>query len=201
MQKLYIPREKQTGTVCLDWRDLPPTQELCGECGLSQAEEECMEQMWSVFQEAGPAYMIGLAANQLGYPYRIVILPTTRLDMKGGKLHYAGFRMVINPTIERTMPGHIDQIEGCWSVGWKPSSKVSTVGFRVRRAMFVTLNGYQPNGQALGPIKLSSGIAAAAQHEIDHLDRISIVDRAQQLLDNVGKEFDPLSKPNQLVAV
>ena len=168
-------------TAILPADKMPPTQEVCFDCGEAdcQAVQKCMEDMWNCVMLNQPL-MVGLAANQLAYPYRIIIIPTQEMspNKKGGRSRFAGFRTIINPSIDNSITNlgrdnEETDFESCFSVGLDKL-------YKVRRKWSVVVNGYQPNGEAV-KIALSGFPARVAQHEIDHLDSISIVDRNYEL--------------------
>ena len=102
---------------------------------------------------------IGLAAPQVGWPFRFVLLNTT--------LEPGGEQAFVNPVIIRR-EGRILEQEGCLSV--------PGVFAKVRRAEKVRVRATQLNG---AEVELEAeGIAARAwQHELDHLDGMLFMDR------------------------
>lgn len=98
---------------------------------------------------------IGLAANQIGVLKRVIVM-----DVQGLRIS------VINPTIERRKGGSRTVPEGCLSY---PNSTVS-----MRRAKRIVLEGYDENWVPIKH-KLSGWAAACAEHEVDHLNGITIM--------------------------
>jgi peptide deformylase len=106
---------------------------------------------------------IGLAANQVDLPYRIVVL-----NLTGDPEQKDQEQVLINPVILERQ-GTVEESEGCLSL---PGLFV-----KVRRDEQVRVQASDLDG---GPIdRTVSGLEARAwQHEIDHLDGVLIIDRA-----------------------
>jgi len=100
---------------------------------------------------------IGLAAPQVGLPYRILVMD----DGKGGA------QALINPVIE-SRSGTIREEEGCLSL--------PGIFGEVERSRAVTASAIDADGR---PISLeATGLEARIiQHEMDHLDGILFIDR------------------------
>ncbi len=103
---------------------------------------------------------VGLAAPQVGEKLRIVVL-----DVGQGPV------CLINPILERQEGEEIDQ-EGCLSLP-------GIVG-DVKRAAKVRVSGLGPNGKAVR-YDADGLFARCLQHEIDHLEGILFVDKANNL--------------------
>ena len=108
---------------------------------------------------------VGLAANQVGALYRIVVLDVDHENPQ--KKVYK----LINPTIVRS-EGEILWEEGCLSV----------VDFtaEVRRAARVEVAALDDHGKET-KIEAEGLLAVALQHEIDHLDGKLFIDRISRL--------------------
>ena len=105
---------------------------------------------------------IGLAAPQVGLPYRLIVLnPSGDAEATGQEL------AVINPVLSRAK-GTAEMDEGCLSLPeiWAP----------VRRAKEITLNGWTPDGQEVN-VRAKGMFARVLQHECDHLDGVLFIDR------------------------
>ena len=120
-------------------------------------------QMFELMYEAGG---IGLAANQVALPFRMVIMniDTEKHDKNREEIF-------INPVIVQ-QKGSVEDEEGCLSFPGLYS--------KVRRAKEVTVDAYNLQGEQ---VRLqASGLAARAwQHEIDHLDGKVFIDRFSSL--------------------
>ena len=102
---------------------------------------------------------VGLAATQVGWPFRMILLNTT--------MEPDGVRAFINPVIVKRH-GRIANEEGCLSV---PGIWAS-----VRRAEIVRVRATLLNGEEV-EINAEGLAARTWQHEIDHLDGSLFVDR------------------------
>jgi len=118
--------------------------------------QEMAERMAELMLEAQG---IGLAATQVGWPYRFVILkPSPESDE---------IQALVNPVI-LTRQGRVMEAEGCLSL--------PGVFAKVRRAERVRVRAALPDGT---PVEIEAeGLAARAwQHELDHLEGTLFVDR------------------------
>lgn len=108
---------------------------------------------------------IGLASNQVGEPYRIIIFDTSSKDQPNDVV------VVINPEIIEA-EGEVVNEEACLSV--------IDYSAEVKRAERVTVQGLDREGN---PITLEKeGLAAIVlQHEIDHLNGILFIDHITKL--------------------
>ena len=108
---------------------------------------------------------IGLASNQVGEPYRIIIFDTLFKDQPNDAV------VVINPEIIKA-EGEVVNEEACLSV--------IDYSAEVKRAERVTVQGLDREGN---PITLEKeGLAAIVlQHEIDHLNGILFIDHITKL--------------------
>jgi peptide deformylase len=118
-----------------------------------------VERMMQLMLDANGA---GLAANQVGVLRRVfVFYPEAESDPIA----------VVNPVIaERADETEIDA-EGCLSM--------RGVQVPVERPMRVRLEGRDPSGEALS-IELTELGARVAQHEVDHLDGVLILERTTE---------------------
>jgi peptide deformylase len=102
---------------------------------------------------------VGLAATQIGWPFRFMLINTTG---EPGKVE-----AFINPVI-LSRRGKLFEEEGCLSV--------PGVFAKVRRAEIVTVRATRPDGETV-EMEAQGLIARAWQHELDHLDGTLFVDR------------------------
>lgn len=108
---------------------------------------------------------VGLAAPQVGHNIRLITVDQT------GPKNRKELRVIINPEIvERE--GEVDSQEAC----------LSCPGFQAKivRSERVRVKGLSPDGKDLC-IDADELLAIILQHEIDHLDGKTIVDRAGRL--------------------
>ena len=110
---------------------------------------------------------IGLAAPQLGFPVRLVVVDVAWTEEGAEKSP----RILVNPEIVHA-EGKITWNEGCLSV---PEFQAD-----VERAEHVRLRATDLDGQAL-EIDASELEAVCFQLEIDHLDGVLFIDRISRL--------------------
>ncbi|MCU0578522.1 MAG: peptide deformylase [Desulfobacterota bacterium] len=108
---------------------------------------------------------IGLAANQVGKPVRLIVFDVTPKDQPRNP------RVLINPEIVCS-EGSQSHEEGCLSV---PDFYTE-----VKRCSKVTVRGLDAQGQ---PVEVEGEglLAVVLQHEIDHLDGFLMLDRISAL--------------------
>jgi len=105
---------------------------------------------------------VGLAANQVGETKRIIMIDN------------GGFKAVIlNPVITRRYGGQINSKEGCLSFPGKLALVV--------RYKQITVEGFDTDWIPVA-FKLKGVNAIIVQHEVDHLNAISCMDRAVKIL-------------------
>jgi peptide deformylase len=112
---------------------------------------------------------VGLAANQVDVPLRVIVVEygSEEDEEVPPKLF-----TVVNPEITRFSQEKIIGTEGCLSI--------PGVAGDVERATSITLKGYNRQGRPL-KIKANGWLARIFQHEIDHLDGVLFVDRAEKV--------------------
>jgi peptide deformylase len=106
---------------------------------------------------------IGLAANQVDLPYRVIVM-NIRSDEAAKEEEHA----FINPVIVERKGGMAEKEEGCLSF--------PEISAPVKRPQKIVLNAYNLAGQEL-TWELDGLYARVVQHECDHLDGILFVDR------------------------
>ena len=119
--------------------------------------EDCSDLVDAMFHIMYTKGGIGLAANQIGQPKRIIVM------------HAKGFKQeFINPVITKFYGGKATSKEGCLSVPGSIASKVNMIRYKQ-----VIIEGFDKNWK---PVKRKlKGLAAfCAQHEVDHLNGITI---------------------------
>ncbi|MFN5755442.1 MAG: peptide deformylase [Planctomycetia bacterium] len=119
---------------------------------------DAVEQMFDIMYEAGG---IGLAANQVGLPYRLFIVNIEARPDAGEELVF------INPTLSRPR-GTAVQEEGCLSL---PGLRMD-----VRRPEKVVIDAWSIDGQPIR-LDLDGLLARVVQHEFDHLEGRLFTDR------------------------
>ena len=107
---------------------------------------------------------VGLAATQVGKPWRLIVMDAGRVD-KPGSQH--GRIILLNPYLVEKK-GQTLLREGCQSV---PHFTANVV-----RATYVEVHGRDRAGNVV-EIKAHGFEAIVFQHELDHLDGILFLDR------------------------
>jgi len=125
---------------------------------------------------------VGLAATQIGESFRVIVVEFGDEENEDAplKLH-----VVVNPEIARSSAEKILGIEGCLSVP-------GFVG-DVERSVNVTIKGQNRHGRPLR-IKAEGWLARIFQHEIDHLNGILFIDRAERVWQAEGPAAQPIPK-------
>jgi len=125
-------------------------------------------------QGVGSQTGIGLAANQVGLLLRIVVAQVPGHKRAWREEPYSATKgplVIFNPRITHRSPDWSDRPESCLS---HPGVSVT-----VRRALSVTVEAIGPDGRPV-VMRTTGLLARVLQHEIDHLDGISIVDKFSQ---------------------
>ncbi len=108
---------------------------------------------------------IGLAANQVGLPRRVIVVDVSAGEAPENRL------VLINPEILHR-EGRVTTEEGCLSV---PDLRED-----VTRSGRVVVRALDLEGRRV-EVEADDLLAVALQHEIDHLDGILFIDRISQL--------------------
>jgi peptide deformylase len=103
---------------------------------------------------------VGLAGNQVGRLRRILVAATEEQEF-----------VVVNPKLEPITEETATEMEGCLSI--------PGVNVEVERPAAVLLTGVDAEGQQLR-VEASGLLARIFQHEVDHLDGITILDRTDR---------------------
>jgi len=112
---------------------------------------------------------VGLAAPQVNAPLRVIVIEFNESE---DKQEHPKLHVVVNPKITRFSSDQEVSTEGCLSIP-------SIVG-DVERPISVTVKGLNRRGQPQ-KIKASGWLARIIQHEVDHLDGVLFVDRADKV--------------------
>lgn len=138
--------------------------------------QNLIDNMGKVMYEASG---IGLAANQVGVPKRIIVFDINYRE-KGKDLN-----VLINPTIVLA-EDKIEFEEGCLSV---PDFKDN-----ITRKKYLKVKGVDRHGKPID-IEAEDLLAICIQHEIDHLNGKLILDHVSHLKRNLyRKKIDKLMK-------
>jgi len=112
---------------------------------------------------------VGLAAPQVGESIRLIVVEfgDEEDEEVPPKLY-----VMANPEITRASQDTLVGTEGCLSI--------PGVQGDVERALTVTVKGLNRHGKPM-TVKAKGWLARIFQHEIDHLDGVLFVDRAEKL--------------------
>ncbi|WP_397571787.1 peptide deformylase [Schlesneria sp. T3-172] len=117
---------------------------------------------------------IGLAANQVGLPYRLFVL-----NLSGDAEDKEEELVFINPEILKRK-GSTEGEEGCLSFPGMYG--------QVKRAAKIEVEAFDLNGQCFG-YSLDDLAARAVQHETDHLDGVLFIDR---MTETAARDLQPV---------
>lgn len=144
-----------------------PHPALCRKCyPLRKVDAELKAMIGEMFQLMYSHKGVGLAANQVGLPYRFFIMnPTGKEENQDQQFVF------INPEIIRGSGKPITEEEGCLSF--------PEIYFHTIRSPKVTIRAYNLKGEAVC-YKWEGFSARIVQHEYDHLDGVSFFQRAME---------------------
>lgn len=119
---------------------------------------------------------VGLAAPQVDVPLRVIVVEFTEPedDPQSDDTPPTPPKLytVVNPEITRFSAEEEQGTEGCLSI--------PGIAGDVERPQTITLKGLNRRGQPL-KVKASGWLARIFQHEVDHLNGILFVDRAEKV--------------------
>ena len=152
-------------------------------CFFDKRLEKLLRDMKAALRGAKHPKGVGLAAPQIGEPWRVFITrPTEKSDI----------RIFINPEIMKTseektdgVPERDNKLEGCLSI--------PKIWGRVKRAATLTLR-YQDETGAQHEEQFSGFLATIIQHETDHTNGILYV---QRVLEQHGKLYQTALDENK----
>ena len=130
------------------------------------AVDDTVRELIADLRETMKAYNgVGLAANQVGVPQRVLVIDVPLEDERRARL------ALVNPVI-RDRRGSESGEEGCLSIPgiWED----------VTRARQVTVEALNEDGRPM-QVEAEGYLARALQHEVDHLDGVLFTDRLSSL--------------------
>ena len=140
---------------------------------INRIDSELKRTVRAMFDVMYASNGIGLAANQVGLPYRLFIVSAS------GDAGLADEELVfLNPEIVHRK-GSMEGEEGCLSL--------PELYGQVRRAEEIVVNAFDLDGQEF-ELDLSELPARVVQHENDHIDGILFIDR---MADAARRELEP----------
>lgn len=136
---------------------------------VTQFDDELQVLIDDMIETMRAAPGVGLAAPQVEIPFRVVVVEfgDEEDEQAPTKLY-----TIVNPEIKRFSSETVIGTEGCLSV--------PGIAGEVERSESVTVKGLNRKGQPM-TVKASGWLARIFQHEIDHLDGILFVDRADRI--------------------
>lgn len=112
---------------------------------------------------------VGLAAPQIDVPLRVIVV---EFGSDEDPDQPAKLFAVVNPEITRASKETVMGTEACLSIPGMAGD--------VDRAEAITVKGFNRRGQPI-KIKANGWLARIFQHEIDHLDGVLFIDRAEKI--------------------
>jgi peptide deformylase len=128
---------------------------------LSSKIQTLIEDMIDTLHDSGG---LGLAANQVGSDANLCVF-----KVPGER----GYRVLINPTITAKKNRFNSKGEGCLSL---PGRR-----FNVKRWKKIEVSGVDKDGEVIEFETKSKHLAKIIQHEIDHLQGITLLDKGKEV--------------------
>ena len=134
----------------------------------------------NMFETMRAAPGVGLAAPQIGESLRLVVVEYTEDEDENAKPKKY---VLINPEIVKRSEETVTDIEGCLSLP-------GLAGI-VERHEAVTVKAKNRFGKPL-KIEAEGWLARIFQHEIDHLDGVLYIDRAEEVFEPTPEEAEQI---------
>ena len=115
---------------------------------------------------------VGLAAPQVGVPLQLIVVEYSEKAEEEGSEEPPKLYTIVNPEIIRYSGDQELGTEGCLSIP-------GFVG-DVERPLAITLKGQNRRGKPLR-LKADGWLARIFQHEVDHLNGVLFIDRAEKV--------------------
>ena len=133
-----------------------------------------------MFETMRAAPGVGLAAPQIGESLRLVVVEYTEDEDENAKPKKY---VLVNPEIVKRSEEMVTDIEGCLSL--------PGLAGRVERHEAVTIKAKNRFGKPL-KIEAEGWLARIFQHEIDHLDGVLYIDRAEEVFEPTPEEAEQI---------
>ncbi len=130
----------------------------------------------SMFETMRDAPGVGLAAPQIGQSLRLVVVEYTDDEDENARPKKY---VLVNPEIVKRSEEMVTDIEGCLSLPGLAGT--------VERHEAVTIKAKNRFGKTL-KIEAEGWLARIFQHEIDHLDGVLYIDRAEEVFEPTPEE-------------
>ena len=134
----------------------------------------------NMFETMRAAPGVGLAAPQIGESRRLVVVEYTEDEDENAKPKKY---VLVNPEIIRRSEEMVTDIEGCLSL--------PGLAGMVERHEAVTVKAKNRFGKPL-KIEADGWLARIFQHEIDHLDGVLYIDRAEEVFEPTPEEAEKI---------
>ncbi len=134
----------------------------------------------NMFETMRAAPGVGLAAPQIGESRRLVVVEYTEDEDENAKPKKY---VLVNPEIIRRSEEMVTDIEGCLSL--------PGLAGVVERHEAVTVKARNRFGKPL-KIEAEGWLARIFQHEIDHLDGVLYIDRAEEVFEPTPEEAEQI---------
>ena len=132
----------------------------------------------NMFETMRDAPGVGLAAPQIGESLRLVVVEYSEDEDENVRPKKY---VLVNPEIIKSSEEMVTDIEGCLSL--------PGLAGRVERHEAVTIKAKNRFGKAL-KIEAEGWLARIFQHEIDHLDGVLYIDRAEEVFEPTPEEAE-----------
>ena len=134
----------------------------------------------NMFETMRAAPGVGLAAPQIGESLRLVVVEYTEDEDENAKPKKY---VLVNPEIVKRSEEMVTDIEGCLSL--------PGLAGVVERHEAVTIKAKNRYGKPL-KIEADGWLARIFQHEIDHLDGVLYIDRAEEVFEPTPEEAEQI---------
>ena len=134
----------------------------------------------NMFETMRAAPGVGLAAPQIGESLRLVVVEYTEDEDENAKPKKY---VLVNPEITKRSDEMVTDIEGCLSL--------PGLAGMVERHEAVTVKAKNRFGKPL-KINADGWLARIFQHEIDHLDGVLYIDRAEEVFEPTPEEAEQI---------
>ena len=134
----------------------------------------------NMFETMRAAPGVGLAAPQIGESLRLVVVEYTEDEDENAKPKKY---VLVNPEIIKSSEEMVTDIEGCLSL--------PGLAGKVERHEAVTVKAKNRFGKPL-KIEAEGWLARIFQHEIDHLDGVLYIDRAEEVFEPTPEEAEQI---------
>lgn len=135
----------------------------------------------NMFETLRAAPGVGLAAPQIGESLRLVVVEYTEDEDETAKPKKY---VLVNPEIIKRSEEMVTDVEGCLSL--------PGLAGRVERHQAVTVKAKNRFGKPL-KIEAQDWLARIFQHEIDHLDGVLYIDRAEEVFELTPEEAEQIT--------